>query len=112
MPTDNQDALVTAEEMVRLLEARDDDLCADAARTILTLSEREARKDAEIERLTESLTPSGDTKAAYHGEFFFTITEEIDGEDVERRIYVPWTTTKEIMAAILARAALQPGAPK
>ena len=62
---------------------------------------------AENERLRAALTPSGDTKGAYHGEFY--IEEEIideEGEPKILRIPVPWTTIKEIMAAIRARAAL------
>jgi hypothetical protein len=60
-----------------------------------------------IKALVEALTPSGDTKAAYMGEFHFpqTMTGD-DGEDVTVKTYVPWTTVKEIMAAIRARAAL------
>lgn len=59
-----------------------------------------------IARFTEALTPSGDTKAAYHGEFYFEIEDrDEDGEECLRRICVPWTTVKEIMAAIHGRAA-------
>lgn len=61
----------------------------------------------QIEALKEALTPSGHTKAAYIGEFHFHIEEQ--GEDemcpVTRKIAVPWTTIKEIMAAISTRAA-------
>jgi hypothetical protein len=57
----------------------------------------------------EALTPSGETKAAYIGEFSFTVMqvqEDEDGEAVEVpvKVYVPWTTIKEIMAVILKRA--------
>jgi hypothetical protein len=54
---------------------------------------------------SEALTPSGDTKAAYIGEFSFTVdfTDE-DGEDTYMRVDVPWTTIKEIMVAIRTRA--------
>ena len=65
------------------------------------------RLRAEVEGLQEALTPSGATKAAYIGEFHFTdsyIGE--DGNDVDRKVAVPWTTVKEIMVAIRARAAL------
>lgn len=65
------------------------------------------RLRAEVARLQEALTPSGATKAAYIGEFHFTdsyIGE--DGNDVDRKVAVPWTTVKEIMVAIRARAAL------
>ena len=67
----------------------------------------------------EALTPSAETKAAYTGEFTFPF--EIVGEDEDGfpephaiSIPVPWTTIKEIMAAILARAlyaAPEPPAP-
>lgn len=60
---------------------------------------------AKIAHFTDALTPSGDTKAAYHGEFFFDIEDrDEDGEECSRRVLVPWTTVKEIMAAIRARA--------
>jgi len=60
---------------------------------------------AEIERLREAMTPSGETKAAYISEFKFTI-DDIDGDGFEckRSVTVPWTTTKEIMKAIAERA--------
>lgn len=64
-------------------------------------------RDAVIARLVEALTASGDTKAAYMGEFHFPLTTtDKDGEEVTSRTYVPWTTVKEIMAAILDRAAI------
>ena len=67
------------------------------------LTEVEAERDG----LLEALSPDGDTKAAYMGEFSFNITEYgDDGGEIARKIYVPWTTIKEIMAAIKARAAL------
>ena len=63
----------------------------------------------ERDAMREALTPSGDTKAAYHGEFSWTETETgytEDGEEYEDQIKraVPWTTVKEIMAAISDRA--------
>lgn len=63
----------------------------------------------EREAWQEALTPSGDTKADYHGEFSFTIPQAQEDEfgeaiEVQQRVYVPWTTVKEIMAAILKRA--------
>jgi|GEM_PF-6319330 len=68
---------------------------------------------AKNERLREALEPSGSTKAAYSGEFKFSITEYDDemDEDYEREIAVPWITVKEIMKAISARAALQERKP-
>ena len=53
-----------------------------------------------IEELEAALTPSGTTKAAYIGEFKFKISPR-------REVMVPWTTIKEIMAAIMANAALE-----
>ena len=69
----------------------------------------------ERDALMEALTPSGETKAAYMGEFTIAIEphfnedEEPDDEaedapDPYEHITVPWTTIKEIMAAIRARS--------
>lgn len=69
-------------------------------------AERDAAR-AEVERLREALTPSGDTKAAYIGEFSLSLPDyDEDGDEVIRKINVPWVTIKEIMAAIRARATL------
>lgn len=70
---------------------------------------REAIKLNVIAPYVEALTPSEQTKADYIGEFQFTATlTEIDesGEpyEAQRVMTVPWTTVKEIMAAIKARA--------
>lgn len=56
--------------------------------------------------LVEALTPSAATKAAYIGEFSFTIDEQGDGQmcEVSRKVDVPWTVIKQIMAAIQDRA--------
>jgi hypothetical protein len=63
--------------------------------------------EEERDRLRDALTPSAETKAAYIGEFHFVILDlDEDENEVTRRIPVPWTTVKEIMAAIRARAAL------
>lgn len=62
---------------------------------------------AENERLKEALTPSGHTKAAYAGEFHMGITLYAGGEEEYRRVMIPWTTIKEIMAMIRARSALE-----
>ena len=69
------------------------------------------RLEAENRALTEALTPSGATKAAYIGEFSFNVEgwdpeggEDGEGEAVTESKTVPWTTVKEIMAAISARA--------
>jgi hypothetical protein len=60
---------------------------------------------ARIRELEAALTPSAETKAAYMGEFTLDFPEMgEDGEERMRRINVPWTTIKTIMAAIHARA--------
>jgi len=61
---------------------------------------------AEKGRLVEALTPSAETKAAYIGEFTFSLNAGLDefGDDhIIKNVQVPWTTIKEIMAAIRAR---------
>lgn len=59
----------------------------------------------EVERLREALTPSGETKAAYMGEFLIGLPDvDENGIEYTRKINVPWTTIKEIMAAIRERA--------
>lgn len=66
---------------------------------------RLATVEAENTKLRKALAPSAETKAAYMGEFSFEI-EEFD-EDCElrtRKVEVPWTTIKEIMAAISRQA--------
>lgn len=67
-----------------------------------------SEKDAEIARMREALTPSGATKAAYHGDFSFSIDLwDDDAEcEVSHKVYVPWDTVKQIMKAISERAAL------
>lgn len=58
-------------------------------------------------RMEEALTPSADTKAAYIDEFSHNVRCISDeGEEQMFTATVPWTTIKEIMAAIRARAAL------
>lgn len=68
---------------------------------------------AERDALREALKSSGETKAAYIGEFSFPLAyTDDDGNHATSRVDVPWTAIKEIMAAISARAArstLSPG---
>lgn len=80
---------------------------------LILSANREMRE--QVEALTEALTPSGDTKAAYHGNFKFQVTQwreigdvgcEEEWEEYLADFAVPWTTVKEIMAAIKARSAL------
>ena len=65
--------------------------------------------EAENARLREALTPSGDTKAEYTGEFHISVydAEDEDGNEIWRKVPVDWTTIKAIMAAIRNRAALK-----
>ena len=66
---------------------------------------RIAELEAERDRMREALTPSADTKAAYMSEFEMAVTRSLPGGDTDyRRVSVPWTAIKEIMAAISARA--------
>ena len=60
---------------------------------------------ADAARLREALTPSAETKRAYWGEFSFVV-DYSDDNPLGRTIDVPWTTIKEIMKAIRARAAV------
>lgn len=60
-------------------------------------------------RLIEALEPSGSTKYAYSSEFHFFKTlsgYDEDGDPIEEvvEVTVPWTTIKDIMAAIRSRA--------
>lgn len=60
-----------------------------------------------VEAFEEALTPSGSTKAAYRGEFSFDTEDGVSDAGIEqyRKVYVPWDTAKEIMAAIRGRVA-------
>ncbi|MFC5423688.1 hypothetical protein ACFPOB_29580 [Bosea eneae] len=66
--------------------------------------------EAEKERLLRATTPSPATKAAYIGEFHFdwTVWDPNGEEQITHRVQVPWTTIKQIMAAIRSRAVLSP----
>lgn len=72
------------------------------------------RLAAENAALREALTPSGDTKAEYAGEFSITVYdgEDEDGAEQWRKVLVDWTTIKAIMATIKARAALSASQPR
>ncbi len=63
---------------------------------------------AEVKKLRSALTPSAETKAAFIGEFQFAIDSDMD----DSMVTVPWTTVKEIMAAIRALAARDEGETK
>lgn len=60
---------------------------------------------AKAEDYIEALTPSGDTKAEYIGEFSFDYPMyDGDGHPYREKINIPWTSIKEIMSAIKNRA--------
>jgi len=65
-----------------------------------------AREAAIVAAAFEALTPSGDTKAAYSGEFSIRVYdgEDESGEEMWRLALVDWTTIKAIMSTIKARA--------
>jgi hypothetical protein len=67
----------------------------------------------ENERAVEALTPSGETKAAYLGEFKMPIVRVDEcGDEYTESVTVSWDVIKEIMSAIRARAALSPKSEK
>lgn len=88
----------------------------------LSVTARAEAAEKERDALREALKPSGDTKAAYMGEFTIAIERHLNDDDLPEdeaesavdpyeHVSVPWATIKEIMAAIRARA-LQPLEPK
>jgi hypothetical protein len=70
--------------------------------------ERATKAEAEVVRLREALTPSGDTKAAYIGEIKERIMQ-VDEFGDERWINhtISWDATKATMKMITDRAALR-----
>lgn len=65
---------------------------------------RELETQQSGDGVREAMTPSAATKAAYSGEFKFDIPMlSEDGEVHPHTVTVPWTTIKEIMAAIAKR---------
>jgi hypothetical protein len=116
-------ACLPVDEAISLISKHDTALASRPAPTAepspgyykMYLSEqaRAERAEADEKALREALTPSEGTKAAYIGEFEFPVKAyDEDGEEVTFPASVPWTTIKEIMAAILARALLAHEAPK
>lgn len=71
----------------------------------MSATSTEQGSEPEQSHLIAALTPSAETKAAYIGEFSFkidTVDVDEDGEafECDLEVTVPWTTVKEIMAAI------------
>lgn len=93
------------DQLVPCLKERADNAAAEGTATATADAWYFRTAAARIEALEEALTPSGDTKAAYMGEFSVRLPDiGPDGEEYMRSINVPWTTIKAIMAAIRARA--------
>ena len=82
-------------------------VAADLAESHEALQASLSKAEEEIGRLREALTPGADTKAAYFGDFHMCVTLRIRGQEDYRRVQIPWTSIKEIMSAISARAALE-----
>jgi hypothetical protein len=58
-----------------------------------------------IKSLEEALTPNGETKAAYIGEFKQGVSlRDQHGNVIEGEAIITWTTVKEIMKAIRKQA--------
>lgn len=101
-------AAAQADYTARILSALNHD-------AIDALQARVAELEAQRDVLIEALTPGPDTKADYIGEFAQSVclhNPSFDPEDddsvetLTHRVLVDWTTIKEIMAAIRARALL------
>jgi hypothetical protein len=105
------DMRVSQYERIEQLETK---LAEQLKATQQAWNERDGEKrkrlqaEAKLAEAVEALTPSAATKAAYHGEFSFELYEGVSdaGIDQHRKVYVPWDTVKQIMAAIRARAAI------
>ena len=100
--------MLAADELMRKHQGRA--VAAEADRDRLAAAN--AALDAKVAGLVEALEPSAETKAAYMGEFYMgvTMSHPCLGEET-RKVQIPWTTIKEVMAAIRARAALASGKP-
>jgi hypothetical protein len=81
---------------------------AEANRALAEWADVSQRNYQRAKALEEALTPSGDTKAAYSGEFYISVYCGLDEDEDEiwRDVPVDWTTIKAIMATIKARATL------
>lgn len=67
-----------------------------------------AQERDQLRHVLEALTPHSETKAAYMGEFSWTDwRDDENGVSSAHEMTVPWTTIKEIMAAIRERAGVE-----
>jgi len=99
-----------SDELVKRIERRaKQKIAATPFNLLMDAKERIEELEAENARLRDALTPSGDTKAEYTGEFHISVydAEDEDGNEIWRKVPVDWTTIKAIMAAIRNRAALK-----
>ena len=96
-----RDAYTAADRIEEL-----DQACAKWAEVSQSNYQRAKAAEAKLAKAVEALTPSGDTKAEYAGEFHISVydAEDEDGNEIWRKVPVDWTTIKAIMAAIKARA--------
>lgn len=95
-------ARLTLSEQLYNFAIRQDvgDICAATRKEFRALDSEISTLRARVASLEEALTASAETKYAYIGEFEFKC-------HCGNPINVPWTTIKEIMAMIRARAALK-----
>lgn len=100
-----QDELEEARGALRYCEGQWSDERGTMIDKIQSERARAEAAEAEVVRLRKALTPSANTKTAYIKNFSFPITLYLGHEEETRQVTVPWTTIKEIMAAIRARAA-------
>ena len=59
--------------------------------------------------LKKALTPSGETKYVHIGEYKFTESfyqSDWESDEINIDVTVPWTTVKEIMAAIVKHSGI------
>ena len=115
--TTDRDAKSDAQEEIKNLRAEVERLERHAQEenrshdnTVFILRAERDAAIARAEKLEAALTPSLETKAALMGEFSMQFPGlDENGEEYMRTINVPWTTIKEIMAAIRALASLTEG---
>ena len=93
-------ALAAENEKLRAVIKFLQDLDAISVAAVLELTDERDALTAEVARLKEALTPSGDTKAAYMGE----VRDDVWGGRI-----VSWTAIKAVMAMISAHADLKGG---
>lgn len=103
-PTDHAAQLAARDAEIEHLKQK---LVNQQAETEAWVAEN-TKHAATIARLREALTPSLATKIAYTDEFKIRVTFfNEEGGEYHQLISIPWITIKEIMAAILNRAALK-----